>query len=404
MKRKLLIAVFACLVVTVPVVSGVVSTVPAAERKPALKIGAVFSVTGRASSLGLPEKNTALMVAEQINQAEGINGYPVEVILKDDESLPTAAENLVNGLIEQDKVLAIIGPSTSDLSMTIRPITEAAKVPVVSCASAEAIVTPAQSYPYTFKVTQNDSHGAIRIIERLAGMNKRNIGILYEKSVFGRQGCDQLKKYAPDLGVTIVAEESFTSKETRMTEYLKRAGDAGSQAIVVWAVAPVQTIIPKNARDMGITIPLFLSHAFGNPKYIENAGDAAEGIVFPAGRILVADSLRKDHPQKEILTRYKEDYEKKFGPVTTFGGHACDALRLVAKAVKDKNVGPDLDLITARQLIRDGLEQTKGWIGIAGEFTMSPEDHTGLHKDTSLEMCTIRGGKVVPLDTAVAGR
>ncbi len=130
-------------------------------------------------------------------------------------------------------------------------------------------------------------------------------------------------------------------------------------------------------KQLGMSIPLFLSHGFGNPKYIQAAGEAAEGIIFPAGRLLVVDSLPADHFQKKLLSDYKAEYEKLYSPpVSTFGGHAYDALWLVINAIKAKKVTPDMDLAKARQLIRDGVEETKDWVGTAGKFNMTAKDHT----------------------------
>ena len=152
-------------------------------------------------------------------------------------------------------------------------------------------------------------------------------------------------------------------------------------------------------KALGMKIPLFQSHGFGNIKYIEAAGDAAEGIMFPAGRLHLTNWLPADHFQKKVLWNYKFDYESRYGPhVSTFGGHANDAIRLVIRAIWAKKVTPTMDVTTARQLIRDGLEETKNWVGTAGRFNMSPTDHTGLDKDGSLEMLYVdKGGKIIPL-------
>ena len=155
-----------------------------------LKIGAIFSVTGRSQSLGIPEKNTVEMMVEEINASGGVYGHPVKVLLIDDESLPSEAKAAAEKLVQDDKVLAVIGPSISGNSLEVRPITEAAKVPLV-CAAAEAIVSPAESFPYTFKVAQNDTHVAIRMLERSASMGHTKIGLMYELSAFGEEGGDE---------------------------------------------------------------------------------------------------------------------------------------------------------------------------------------------------------------------
>ena len=152
---------------------------------------------------------------------------------------------------------------------------------------------------------------------------------------------------------------------------------------------PAQAIVVKNMRQLGMTIPLFQSHGFGNIKYVQAAGKAAEGIIFPAGRLLAVDTLPNDNPQKEILSRYKKEYEAKYGEsVSTFGGHAWDALHLVILALRA--VGPD------RAKIRNFIENVKGFVGTGGIFNYSPDDHTGLTKE-AFEMLTVKNGKFVVL-------
>jgi len=180
---------------------------------------------------------------------------------------------------------------------------------------------------------------------------------------------------------------------------LKKIDSAGAKAVVNWSIEPAQSLVAKNMKQLGMKAILFQSHGFGNPKYIQAAGEAAEGIIFPAGRLLVAEVLPDDHFQKKVLVEYKTAYEKLYGPpVSTFGGHAYDALWIVVNAIKAKKITPDMDLAKARQLLRDGIEETKDWVGTAGKFNMSPKDHTGLDKDGSLEMLTVdKGGKIIPL-------
>jgi branched-chain amino acid transport system substrate-binding protein len=134
-----------------------------------LKIGAIFSVTGKARDLGEPERNTVTMLAEEINKAGGVNGSPIELVLVDDETFDTRAVQEAKRLIDTEKVLAIIGPTISGISLKVKPLCEEAKVPLVSCAAAQAIVTPPESSRYTFKTPQLDSHVAMRLLEYIKG-------------------------------------------------------------------------------------------------------------------------------------------------------------------------------------------------------------------------------------------
>ena len=237
----------------------------AQDRKP-LTVGAIFSVTGKWSALGDPENNTAAMIVEAINKTGGVNGFPLKIIVQDDLSLENKALADVEKLIKEDRVLAIIGPSVSGNSLAIKPICEKAKIPMVSCAAAQAIVTPPESSKFIFKTPQLDSHVVMRILEQARNMGISKIGIMTDNLPFGQQGRKQLEQYAKEIGIEIVADETYGPSTTNMTPQLKKMKDSGAGAIVNWSAAPVQTIVPKNMKTLGMEIPLFFSHGFGNPR------------------------------------------------------------------------------------------------------------------------------------------
>ena len=123
------------------------------------------------------------------------------------------------------------------------------------------------------------------------------------------------------MGITIVADETYGPKDTDMTAQLTKIKGTDAQALVNWSIVPGQTTVIKNRRQLGMTLPLFQSPGFGNIKYAEAAGEAADGLIFPALRLLMVDSLPANHPQKAIFAKYKQDYEARFkSDVTTFGG------------------------------------------------------------------------------------
>jgi branched-chain amino acid transport system substrate-binding protein len=141
-----------------------------------------------------------------------------------------------------------------------------------------------------------------------------------------------------------------------------------------------------------MTMPIFQSHGFGNIKYVTAAGAAAEGVIFPAGRLLVADVLSDKNPQKALLLSYKKAYEAKYKEdVSTFGGHAYDALRILEQALKAAGKGAD------KEKIRTTIENMKGLVGTAGIFNFSPTDHNGLDLN-AFEMLTVKNGKFAVLE------
>lgn len=358
-----------------------------ADQEP-IKIGALFAITGPASFLGEPERNTAIMIAKQVNAAGGIDGREIELVIEDTEGLEDRAVEHINKLIKQDKVVAIIGPSRSGTTMAVIPFAEENQVPLISCAAAEAIVNPVKKW--VFKTPQKDSDCVIRIYEHMKANGISKIAIITGTTGFGAAGRKQLQTIAGNMGIEIVADETYGPADTDMTAQLTRIRGTDAQAVVNWSIVPAQSIVPKNMRQLGMEIPLYQSHGFGNIGYVEQAGEAAEGIIFPAGPILAAASLPDDYPRKALLMEYAQNYEERFNAplVNTFGGHAYDALHLVVKALKE--VGPD------RAKIREAIENTTGFHGAHGTFNFSAEDHNGLDKN-DFEMITVKDGKFVLL-------
>ena len=375
----------AVLVLTVVAGAVFISPACAAADKEPIKIGALFAITGPASFLGAPEEKTIRTMAENINAQGGILGRKIELVVKDTAGSPEKAVSFAKQLIEEEKVLAIIGPSTSGETMQIKGLCEENQMLLISCAAAEVIVNPVAKY--VFKTPQKDSQAVTWIYNTMKEKGIGKIAVLSSMDGFGDAGKKQLQDMAAGAGITILAAESYDKGATDLTEVLTKVKSTpGVQAVVNWSIVPAQSIISKNMKQIGFNVPLFQSHGFGNPRYVEQAGVAAEGILFPAGRLLVVDELADNHPQKQLLAAYKKDYETKYKEnVSTFGGHAYDALLVVTEGIKKAGS-------TDRAKVRDAIENLKGLPGTAGIFNFSATDHTGLDL-TAFEMLTVKDGK-----------
>jgi len=351
-----------------------------------IKIGAILAVTGGASFLGGPEARTIEMVVEEINAKGGINGNKIELIIKDSAASPEKAISFAKQLIEEDKVLAIIGPSTSGETMKIKNICQQAKTPLLSCGAAEVIVNPVASY--VFKTPQKDSYAVKKIYMEMNKLGISKIAVLAGNTGFGKAGKGLLLKLAPEFGIEVVEVEVYDKKSNDLSAVVaKIKANKDVQAVVNWSIVPAQAIVPKNMRQAGWDVPLFQSHGFGNIKYVEAAGAAAEGIIFPAGRLLIADALADDNPQKALLMAYKKNYESKFNePASTFGGHGYDAITILAAAIAEG--GND------RDKVRTAIENMKNFAGTGGVFSFSAEDHNGLDID-AFQMMIVKDGKFV---------
>ena len=380
-----MIRIMRFVVLTVLSITVLIATALAADT---IKVGAILAVTGPASFLGAPEAKTLEMLTEELNAKGGVGGRKIQLIVKDSGASPEKAISFAKQLIEEEKVFAIIGPSTSGETMAIKNLAEESKTLLLSCAAAEVIVNPLAKY--VFKVAPRDSYAAEKIYHQMKKMGIAKIGVLSSNTGFGKAGKEQLEKYAPVHGITIALSEVYDKAATDLTAEVTKLKGAGVQAIVNWSIEPAQAIVIKNARQIGLTVPIFQSHGFANIQYARAAGVSAEGVIFPASRIIVANLLSDKHPQKAVVLSYKNAYESKFKEdVSTFGGHGYDALMILVKAIQ--SAGAD------REKVRTTIENLKGFVGTAGVFNLSPTDHNGLDID-AFAMLTVKNGRFALLE------
>jgi branched-chain amino acid transport system substrate-binding protein len=324
------------------------------------------------------------MLEEDLNKAGGLLGRKVEVFIVDDESDATKAVTAVDRLIKRDRVVAVIGPSTSGSTLAIIPKIEEAQIPLISCAAARKIVEPVRRW--VFKVAASDILAVRKIFSDLKQRGLTKIAILTASDAYGAGGREDIKELAPQMGIALVADEVFGPRDTDMTVQLTRIKGTPAQVIVVWGTNPGPAVIARNRAQLKITTPLYMSSGVASKRFIELAGpENVEGILLPAGRLLVEGQLPAGHPQKNVLSGYVKEYEKRFNqPVSTFGGHAWDAMMVLAQAIRNaKSAEP--------AAIRDAVEKVRGFYGTAGEFNVSVDDHSGLTEEAFAMVRITRG-------------
>lgn len=375
LNRILLIGIVALLL------PAVVALAPV-EAADTYKIGGVFAVTGPASFLGDPEKKSMEMAVEAINKAGGIDGRKLEAVIYDTEGDPTKAVNAVNKLIYKDRVIAIVGPSRTPTTLAVVPLAQKAGIPLISCAAGIQITQPVK--PMVFKTAQSDVLAVAAIYRYMKTQGIHRIGVLSVANAFGESGAKQLKQQAAENGIEVVRAESFGAKDTDMTAQLTKIRKDNPEAVVCWGTNPGPAVVAKNRVQLKMDIPLYQSHGVASAKFIELAGGAAEGILLPAGKILVHGLLPADDPQKPVLDAYVKAYEARYqSPVSGFGGYAYDGILLLARALPGTQ--------GKAQAVRDNLEKIKGFVGVSGVFTFSPEEHNGLGPEAFV-MVRIRNG------------
>ncbi len=355
-----------------------------ASSEEPLKIGAILSLTGTYAGLGEPEKNLIEMEVKKINDAGGINGQPIEVIIEDDATDEAQAVAAASRLIEQEAVVAIIGATGTGQTMAVRGDVQRAGIPQVSMAGGTVITSPVD--PQVFATPWSNMIVVPFTLEYLKDQGITRIGLISDSGGFGKDGQAVFKAEAPKAGVEVVADETLNPGDTDMTAQLTKIKNSDAQAIVMWTAGKEAAIIAKNAEDLGIDLPIYGSHGIARREFIDGAGEAANGVRFAAGKILVPEAYGEGTEAYTLATGFIDEYTQAYGEEpNTFAGHAYDALYLVVEAAKriDGDITPEA--------LRDEIESTAGFVGIGGTFTFSPEDHNGMTQD-DLTMYEISGG------------
>src|ERR1700687_4365509 len=244
------------------------------------KIGAVLSVTGPASFLGDPEKKTLEMYVDEINGRGGVNGQKLQLVVYDDGAGANAARTFPARLVEEDKVVAMVGGTTTGATMAMIPLFEEGQIPFISLAGAIQIIEPVRKW--VFKTPHTDKMACEKIFGDLKQRNLTTVALISGTDAFGKSMGGQCVAVAPKAGITVAHEESYGPRDSDMTPQLTNIkGKAGVQAVINPGFGQGPAIVTRNYRQLGITVPFYQSHGVASKSFIELAGPAAQGVRLP---------------------------------------------------------------------------------------------------------------------------
>ena len=343
-----------------------------------IKIGVVLDITGAGASLGVPERQTIEMLADQVNAAGGVNGRKVKLYIEDNQSTEDGAAKATTKLLTTEKVDILLGASRTGPSLAMRPIAEKAEKPMVSLAANAKIVDGSK---WVFKTAQNDRVVLEKMVDDMKAKGITKVAVARDASGFGEGIPEMLTEIGKTAGITISAVEKFAPDATDFTSQITNLRASAPQAVLIWGIPPAAGLAQKAAKQLGLTMPIYQSHGIGNQAFLDTAGDSATGLLAPMGRMLVANQLKDDDPQKAVVTKFIADFKAKYNAnPSTFAGHAYDGFMIAIEALKKAG--------TDSAKLRDALEATTKWPGVSGVFSMTPTDHSGLTKD-ALVMVTV---------------
>ncbi|MGB8381747.1 MAG: ABC transporter substrate-binding protein [Dermatophilaceae bacterium] len=347
------------------------SSTSSAATSGEIKIGAVLDITGAGASLGVPERQTLEMLAAQVNSSGGVNGRQIKLLIEDNQSTEDAAAKATNKLLSTEKVDILIGASRTGPSLAMRPIAEQAQKPMISLAANQSIINGAK---WVFKTAQNDRVVIEKIVDDMKAKGITKIAIARDASGFGEGIPEMFTEIGGPAGITVVKVEKFAPDATDFTAQMVSIRDSHPDAVVIWGIPPAASLAQVAYKRLNVGAPVYQSHGIGNQVFLDTAGDAADGLLAPLGRMVVADQLKADDPQKPVVTKFIADYKAKYNQnPSTFAGHAYDSFWITVNAIKAAGTDP--------AKLRDQIEKVSDWAGVSGVFTMTASDHSGLTKD-----------------------
>ena len=324
-----------------------------------IKIGEFASLTGATASFGTSSHNGALMVIDETNAAGGVLGKKIKLITEDDQSKAGEAATAVRKLISRDRIVALIGEIASSRSLEAGPIAQQNKIPMVSPGSTNPKVT--QVGDYIFRVCFIDPfQGTVMAKFTLNSLKKTRVAVLTDVRQDYSVGLAQYyKEYLTKNGGTIVAEQSYSSGDQDFKAQLTSIKAANPEAIFVPGYYNEVGLIARQARALGIDIPLMGGDGWDSPTLTQIGGPALEGTYF-SNHFSTED---KSPVIQEFIKKYRDRFNQEPDGMAALG---FDAAKVLLDAMTRAGS-------TDAALVRDALAATKDFQGVTGLITIDAE-------------------------------
>jgi branched-chain amino acid transport system substrate-binding protein len=322
-----------------------------------IEIGFFGDLTGPTFNFGLSAKNGVLMAADEINQAGGINGHKIDIVIEDDKGSPEEAALAAGKLIDRYKTVAIIGAGASGNSLAAAPKAQAARVPLIAPSSTNPAVT--QAGDYIFRACFIDAFQGEVMAKFVANTLKaRRAAILLDfNSPYSRGLTEFFELSFRKLGGEIVVKQTYSQGDADYRGQLSAIKAANPEVIYIPGYYGDVAIIAKQARQLGLTVPLLGADGWDAPELWELGGDALNGSF-------ISNHYSADDPS-DTIKRFVQSYRQRYGNLTpdAHAALAYDALRFLADAIRQTGMtdGPKL---------RDALAATKNFPGVTGVISM----------------------------------
>ena len=336
-------------------------------------LGWVSPLTGTAANQGQQLLDGANLAVKEINEAGGINGKMLELDPQDDKSDPKEAANIATKFTSDDRILGVVGNYNSSCALAGFPIYNEAGLPMITVGTSPVITE--QHGPYCFRLAVTDAFQGKYVTEWLFEDGFSKPAILYENNDYGRGLMEVVEAEVKNLGGEVAIKETYMMGETKdFTAILTKVKASDADCLFIAGLYNEGALITKQARQLGIDLPVYSNEALFEQIYIDLAGEAAEGTKV-CGLLVPSDP---DPVVQKFFTAYDKEYGKLAGTFSAFG---YDMVKIFARAIEE--VGED------REKITEYLKNMPEYEGASGRITFD-EEHDAVRP--TLKRIIVRNG------------
>jgi branched-chain amino acid transport system substrate-binding protein len=353
-----------------------------------IKIGMVYELTGNTASYGTSAANGAKLAFKAINAGGGVLGKQIQLITADNKGEPSESANAMTKVITQDKVVAVTGVTVSSCGIAASAVAEDNKIPFVAAAAVNPKVTvderTGKVKNYTFRACFIDSfQGIVGVNFAINSLKAKNVAIMTDSSSDYSKGLTGIFKNAfVGKGGKIVAEEAYLQKDQDYKSILTKIKAKNPDLLYIPGYYEDVGKIIKQARELGIMIPVLGADAWDSPVLVELAGAQALNNTFFTNFYSVED-------KNPVSNSFVEAYKKEYGAIPdSMAAMGYDAANLLVDAIRRANS-------TEAAKIKDALTATKTFKSVSGEMSLN-DTHDAVRGVVIIEM---KNGKQVYKET-----
>ena len=324
-----------------------------------IKIGEFASMTGKEATFGQASHKGTLLAVEEVNARGGVLGKKLELITEDNQSKAGESATIVRKFISRDKVVAVIGEVASSRSLEAAPVCQNAKIPMITPSSTAPEVTAKGNY--IFRVCFIDPfQGTVMAKFARDTLKVRRVALITSVSSAYSVGLAKYfkERFAADGG-TVVLEQRFSEGEKDFRAQLTAIKSAGVEGIFVPTYYSEAALICRQARDLGLNLPIFGADGWESPELVEIGGKAVERTYFA--------THYSPENQDPVVVKFNDRFRKRWGDVSdTLTGLGYDAVMMLADAIQRAGT-------TDSAKLRDALAATKDFKGVTGTITLDAQ-------------------------------